>query len=98
VHSSNAQTPQLLTTEIDGVWVLTINRTEHRNAFTPEIYSAMLDTLTRAVDDTDIGSIVLTGAGTAFSAGDDVAHYGQANDYHDSWTCCGCRAINCDGV
>ncbi len=78
MQSNNTQTPQLMTTVSDGVLVLTINRPERRNAMSPEIYSALLDTLSRAIDDKHIGSIVLTGSGTAFSAGGDVARMAGA--------------------
>ena len=78
MQSSNIDTPQLMTSVLDGVLVLTINRPERRNAMSPEIYAAMLDALTRAIDDKDIGSIVLTGAGSAFSAGGDVARMAGA--------------------
>jgi len=82
VQSSNSQsstqTPQLISRVSDGVLVLTINRPERRNAMSPEIYSAMFDALSHAIDDKDIGAIVLTGAGTAFSAGGDVARMAGA--------------------
>ena len=82
MHSSNnqssTQTPQLIANVSDGVLVLAINRPERRNAMSPEIYSAMLDSLTNAVDDKDIGAIVLTGTGNAFSAGGDVARMAGA--------------------
>lgn len=78
MQSSKTETPQLMTSVLDGVLVLTINRPERRNAMSPEIYAAMLDALTRAIDDKDIGSVVLTGAGSAFSAGGDVARMAGA--------------------
>ena len=76
--SQNAQTSQLISSVSDGVLLLTINRPERRNAMSPEIYTAMLDALNSAIDDKDIGAIVLTGAGTAFSAGGDVARMAGA--------------------
>lgn len=78
MQSSKIETPQLMTALLDGVLVLTINRPERRNAMSPEIYAAMLEALTRAIDDKDIGSVVLTGAGSAFSAGGDVARMAGA--------------------
>lgn len=78
MQSSNTETPQLIRSVHDGVLVLTINRPERRNAMSPEIYASILDSLTSAIDDKDIGAIVLTGAGTAFSAGGDVARMAGA--------------------
>lgn len=56
----------------DGVAVITMNRPERRNAFSQD----MLDALARALADVetadDVGCVVLTGAGGAFSAGGDV--------------------------
>lgn len=78
MQSSNTQTPQLIHHVKDGVLILTINRPERRNAMSPEIYASMYQALTSAVDDKDIGAIVLTGSGTAFSAGGDVARMAGA--------------------
>lgn len=78
MQSSNTETPQLIRSVHDGVLVLTINRPERRNAMSPEIYASILDSLTSAIYDKDIGAIVLTGAGTAFSAGGDVARMAGA--------------------
>lgn len=78
MQSSNTQTPQLTRVLRDGVLVLTINRPERRNAMSPEIYASMYQELTNSIDDKDIGAIVLTGAGTAFSAGGDVARMAGA--------------------
>ena len=75
---STTQTSQLISSVSDGVLVLTINRPERRNAMSPEIYAAMLEALTNAIDDKDIGAIVLTGTGSAFSAGGDVARMAGA--------------------
>ncbi len=78
LQSKLSETDQLLTTVTDGVLVLTINRPERRNALSPEIYVALHDALTQAMQSTDIGSIVLTGTGSAFSAGGDVARMAGA--------------------
>jgi 2-(1,2-epoxy-1,2-dihydrophenyl)acetyl-CoA isomerase len=55
-----------------GVGVITLNRPERRNAMSP----AMITALKAALDDfetaTDVGAVVLTGAGGAFCAGGDV--------------------------
>jgi 2-(1,2-epoxy-1,2-dihydrophenyl)acetyl-CoA isomerase len=62
-----------LRAEIDGrVAVITMNRPERRNAFSPAMLSAMGEVLARAEADEGIGSVVLTGAAGAFCAGGDV--------------------------
>jgi dihydroxynaphthoic acid synthetase len=56
----------------DGVATITINRPEVLNAFGPVTVRELIDALERAWDDTDIGVIVLTGAGDrAFCVGGD---------------------------
>ncbi|WP_419842232.1 enoyl-CoA hydratase-related protein [Candidatus Poriferisodalis sp.] len=56
----------------DGVMTITLNRPERRNALS----TAMLDGLSAAIADaevaSDVGALVLTGAGGAFCAGGDV--------------------------
>ncbi len=65
-------TEHLLAHVEDGVAWLTMNRPERRNAFSGE----MLVGLARALEDveaaSDVGCVVLTGAGGAFCAGGDV--------------------------
>jgi len=56
-----------------GVLWLTLNRPDRRNALSPALYQALLDTLAAAEHDAAVGAIVLTGAGASFCAGGDVA-------------------------
>lgn len=57
----------------DGVAVLTLNRPEHRNAYTAQM-GALLNQAYRDSDDDDaVRAIVLTGAGDAFCAGADFS-------------------------
>jgi 2-(1,2-epoxy-1,2-dihydrophenyl)acetyl-CoA isomerase len=55
-----------------GVLVLTLDRPERRNALSPALYEALLGALQAAAVDTEVGAVVLTGAGPAFCAGGDV--------------------------
>lgn len=58
---------------IDGaVAVITMNRPERKNAFTREQYDALGATLARIDADDDLRVAVLTGAGAAFSSGQDL--------------------------
>jgi 2-(1,2-epoxy-1,2-dihydrophenyl)acetyl-CoA isomerase len=62
-----------LRAEIDGgVAVLTMNRADRRNAFSPAMLSAMAAVLAQAETDDAVGCVVLTGAGGAFCAGGDI--------------------------
>jgi 2-(1,2-epoxy-1,2-dihydrophenyl)acetyl-CoA isomerase len=56
----------------DGVAVLTMNRPDRRNAFSPEMLTAMAAVLAQVETDDAVGCVVLTGAGGGFSAGGDV--------------------------
>lgn len=56
----------------EGIAKITINRPHVRNAFRPETVVEMMDAFARARDDSDIGVVLLTGAGTkAFCSGGD---------------------------
>jgi methylglutaconyl-CoA hydratase len=54
------------------VATLTLNRPERRNALDPGLLIGLADEMDRLDDDPGIRVIVVTGAGTAFSAGADV--------------------------
>ena len=54
-----------------GVAVLTLNRPERRNAYTPQMGALLGEAYRRCDDDDQVRAIVLTGAGEAFCAGAD---------------------------
>ena len=56
----------------DGVAVITMNRPARRNALSEAMMSALGAVLAQVETDDAVGSVVLTGAGGAFSAGGDV--------------------------
>lgn len=56
----------------DGVLTLTLNRPEALNSFTVEMKEALLAALKDAARDKTVRVVVLTGAGRAFSAGQDL--------------------------
>src|SRR5438552_5302472 len=56
----------------DGVAVITMNRPDRRNAFSPAMVSALGTVLAQVEADEAVGCVVLTGAGGAFCAGGDV--------------------------
>jgi methylglutaconyl-CoA hydratase len=53
--------------------ILTLNRPERRNAIGQEIIAGLHDALDRALDDDSVRGVILTGAGSAFSAGVDLS-------------------------
>src|SRR6187397_2743207 len=62
----------------DGIARITINRPDRRNAFRPPTLAELRDAFTKARDDLDVGSIILTGAGDqAFCSGGDQAIRGD---------------------
>lgn len=62
-----------ITYEVRGeVAVITLNRPEKLNAWTPHMAEEQVDAITRANDDPAIGAIVTTGAGRGFCAGADM--------------------------
>lgn len=62
----------VLRTTADGVLTLTLNRPEALNSFTVEMKEALLAALKEAARDKEVRAIILTGAGRAFSAGQDL--------------------------
>ena len=63
---------QILVEQRDDVTLLTLNRPERLNAYTPRMMAELADAITAANDDSAVGAIVLTGAGRGFCAGADI--------------------------
>ena len=59
--------------QADGVLTLTLNRPDSLNALTVEVMGALADRLEAAAADRSARAVVITGAGSAFSAGGDLA-------------------------
>ncbi len=67
---------RFITKEItDGVAVITLNRPEVRNALSLALLKELHDALVAAEAADDVDVIILTGAGTAFSAGIDMKDF-----------------------
>jgi 2-(1,2-epoxy-1,2-dihydrophenyl)acetyl-CoA isomerase len=62
----------VLRSTADGVLTITLNRPEALNSFTVEMKEALLGAFKEAARDREVRAIVLTGAGRAFSAGQDL--------------------------
>ncbi len=63
----------VLASRDDGVCTLTLNRPGALNALTVEAMAALADHLEEAAKDAGTRAVVITGAGSAFSAGGDIA-------------------------
>ena len=62
----------VLSIDDGGVCVITLNRPARLNAINPALLDGLNAALARANEDARIGAVVLTGAGRAFCAGDDL--------------------------
>jgi len=62
----------LLIADENRVRTLTLNRPDALNAFNEALYDATAEALGAAADDPEIAVVVITGAGRAFSAGQDL--------------------------
>jgi len=61
----------------DAVATITLNRPAARNALTTDMKTALLDALARAGSDPAVRSVILTGAGQAFCAGQDLREHAE---------------------
>jgi enoyl-CoA hydratase/carnithine racemase len=64
---------QILREQRDDVVLLTLNRPEKLNAWTPRMSAELTDAIEAADADTSVGAVVVTGAGRGFCAGADVS-------------------------
>jgi 2-(1,2-epoxy-1,2-dihydrophenyl)acetyl-CoA isomerase len=62
----------ILTTQDEGVLTITLNRPDTLNAFNSVMGAELLDALKKAERDPEARCIVITGAGRAFSSGEDL--------------------------
>jgi enoyl-CoA hydratase len=64
----------LLTEDLDKtVRILTLNRPDRLNAWNADMRAELRDAIDRAAEDLELRVLVITGAGRAFSAGEDVS-------------------------
>jgi 2-(1,2-epoxy-1,2-dihydrophenyl)acetyl-CoA isomerase len=64
----------------DGVLYLTMNRPDKLNALSDQMIAGLLEELTRASHDREVGAVVLTGAGRGFCAGGDIGRMRERNE------------------
>ena len=71
-----ADEPVVLVDEDEGIFTLTLNRPEKRNAMSPELHYRMHDAHHRAGQYNDkVRKRIVTGAGASFSSGQDLKSY-----------------------
>lgn len=63
---------QLTLTDRDGVRWIEMNRPETKNGLTPELNAEIIEALASVAGDSDLRTVVLTGAGGSFSSGLDL--------------------------
>jgi len=66
-----------------AVQTITLNRPDVLNAFNRALHAALREALKEARDP-EVRAVVLTGAGRAFSAGQDLKEFGEAPDVSDA--------------
>ena len=74
-------TQALALTQLDeeGVFTITMNRPERRNAMNPDAFRAVGEAFVRAQSDPKIATVLLTGAGDDFSSGMDLTASQQSS-------------------
>ncbi|MCK4985417.1 MAG: enoyl-CoA hydratase/isomerase family protein, partial [Desulfobacterales bacterium] len=55
-----------------NVGIITLNRQERLNAINPDLLNGLISQLNVAREDEDVVSVILTGAGRSFCAGEDL--------------------------
>jgi enoyl-CoA hydratase/carnithine racemase len=73
-------TDELLCVIRDRVAIITLNRPEVRNALSDRLTPALRTMIRRCGENAEVGSLLITGAGTAFCAGGDVKGMGAHRD------------------
>lgn len=65
--------PPVLTSVLDGIGTITLNRPEARNALSMDMRPALADAIAQMRDDAQVHAVILTGAGGAFCSGGDLS-------------------------
>ena len=64
---------QILQEQRDEIVLLTLNRPDKLNAWTPQMSAELTDAIEAADEDPSVGAVVVTGAGRGFCAGADIS-------------------------
>ncbi|MET4431734.1 MULTISPECIES: enoyl-CoA hydratase/isomerase family protein [unclassified Mycolicibacterium] len=77
MHDNDRGSGVLLVEGSGSVRTVTLNRPDWMNAVNQDLHSALADVWAELRDDDEVGAVVLTGAGKAFSAGGDMDFLGR---------------------
>jgi enoyl-CoA hydratase/carnithine racemase len=70
-----AQAGRIVVTDADGVRDILFDRPAKKNAFTAALYGDLADAIAGASGGSDIGALLLRGAGGVFTAGNDIGDF-----------------------
>lgn len=70
---------QIITSVVDGVLELVINRPQRKNALTMAMYEAMAEAIGRVEREPGLRVLLITGSGDSFTAGNDLADFMAAD-------------------
>jgi methylglutaconyl-CoA hydratase len=73
----------ILEEKSEDIVLLTLNRPEKRNALSPELVSELSGIIERLKSDTAVKAVIITGNGSAFCAGADLAYLKELSAYTD---------------
>lgn len=73
--TSKTESELIKTALADGVLTITFQRPEKKNAFTVAMYETLVSALRRAEEDPAVRVVLFTGAGDAFTAGNDLGDF-----------------------
>jgi methylglutaconyl-CoA hydratase len=73
----------ILIEKLDDIIILSLNRPEKRNALNPDLLAELSVVLDEVVQDQQIRGIILTGSGTAFCAGADLAYLKSISRFNE---------------
>lgn len=79
-----SEEPLIQLKDHDRVRILTLNRPRQLNAFNDALYDALEESLRNAADDPHVSVVIVTGAGRAFSAGQDLGELNNRPQYTDN--------------
>jgi len=80
--SNEMDAPIILSEVRSGAGIITLNRPEKRNAFSPEMVRELRRTLHQFDEDEEVKVIILTGAGSAFCAGADLQYLHELTQFN----------------
>ena len=78
MDGADERAPVLHVERSGAVVTITLDRPDRGNALTAQLKTELLDAVTEAAADSEVRAVVLTGAGKAFCAGQDLAEHAVA--------------------